>query len=133
MQLSPSSSAALEVVNQLGHLGNFASMLLFFQGIQDFLRDGGVACCDGLQARVHFWLSAGSSISKVSIKDSSNLLNLARLFDHKLPLTTHHSYTTHMSFMLDMCSGGFRRFIGEGAHRHISHAFLLHAAGSGAA
>ncbi len=74
VQLNPSSSAAEEVVNQLGHWGNFAAMCLFFEAIKGCLKDGGL---DGLQARVHIWLSAGGSISQVSIVDSSNLLNLA--------------------------------------------------------
>ena len=74
VQLSPSSLAAEEVVNQLGHRGNFAAMCLFFQGIQSCLRDGGL---DGLQARITFWLSAGGSNSQVRIVDSSNLLYFA--------------------------------------------------------
>ncbi|KAA6422315.1 MAG: hypothetical protein FRX49_07785 [Trebouxia sp. A1-2] len=64
IQLDPSSSAAVEVVNQLGHWGNSDSICLFFQGIQGCLRDGGGTCCDALQARVDFWLSAGRCIAK---------------------------------------------------------------------
>jgi len=76
VQLSPASSAAMEVVNQLGHWGDFASVSLFFQGIQGCLRDGGVACCDGLPERMRFWLSAGASIAQVSIRISSKLFSL---------------------------------------------------------
>ena len=101
VQLYPSSSAAMEVVNQLGHWGNFASMSLFFQSIQGCQRDDGVACCDGLQDRVHFWLSAEDSIAQVSVKmkrnELSSLLNQACLDDHKLPLTRHHLHRTHYS------------------------------------
>ncbi len=93
-QLHPSSSAAVEVVNQLGHWGNFASMCLFFQGIQGCLRDGGVASCDGLEDRLRFWLSAGGCIARVSIKmkcmELSSLQKQACVVGHKLPLTQHH-------------------------------------------
>ena len=75
-QLNPSSSAAVEVVNQLGHWGDFASATLFFQGIQACHKDGGVACCDGLPERMRFWLSARESIAQVSIKISSKLSSL---------------------------------------------------------
>ncbi len=81
MQLSPSSPAAEEVVNQLGHWGNYDSMRLFSQGIQAFVRVGGAACSAGLQAQVDFWLSAKDSLAQVSIKMKctkiSNLLNQA--------------------------------------------------------
>ena len=67
VQLSPSSSAAEEVVNQLGHWGNYDSVVLFFKAIQAFVRGGGVACSDGLQAQVDFWLSARDSLAQVSV------------------------------------------------------------------
>ncbi len=93
MQLSPSSSAAEEVVNQLGHWGNYASMRLFYQSIQALVRGGGAACSEGLQARVKFWLSARASLAQVSVNmkctELLSLLNQACLDDHKLPLTRH--------------------------------------------
>jgi len=101
VQLNPSSSAAEEVVNQLGHWGNFAAMCLFLQNIQGCLRDGGL---DGLQARVNFWLSARDSLAQVSInmkcKQLSSSLNQACLDDHKLPLTCHHLHHTCHSCMI---------------------------------
>ena len=79
VQLSPSSSAAVEVVDQLGHWGNYSSVQLLFQAIQAFLTAGGVACSDGLQARVNFWMSARDSIAQVSVnmefKQLSSSLN----------------------------------------------------------
>ena len=65
-QLDPSSSAAVEVVDQLGHWGDFDSISLFFQGIHGCLRDGGVACFDALEGRMSFWLSSRGCIAHVS-------------------------------------------------------------------
>ncbi|DBA85409.1 TPA: hypothetical protein ACH3X2_006087 [Trebouxia sp. C0005] len=85
-QLDPSSSAAVEVVNQLGHWGNSDSICLFFQGIQGCLRDGGGTCCDALQARVDFWLSAGRCIAKVVNKAPSPKKSGEALIEEMSPL-----------------------------------------------
>lgn len=99
VQLDPSSSAAVEVVDQLGHWGEFADMCLFFQGIQGCLKEGGMACSDGLQARVNFWLSSGGCIAQVSIKKKcavlSKLQKQAWVVDHKLPLVQDHLHHIH--------------------------------------
>jgi len=91
-QLDPASSAAVEVVNQLGHWGNFAAMCLFFQCIQGCLRDSGVACFDALEARMRFWVSSGGCIARVSIKMKcavlSNLHEHACVVDAR-PLTPY--------------------------------------------
>ena len=58
----------MEVVDQLGHWGNYEYVRLFSQCIQAFLRAGGVACSDALQARVEFWMSAKDSIAQVNVK-----------------------------------------------------------------
>ncbi len=114
VQLSPSSSAAEEVVNQLGHWGAYDSVLLFFQGIQVFLRDGGGTCCDGLQARLDFWLSARDSLAQVSVnmkcKKLSSSLNQACLDDHKLPVTRHHSHHLCHSCMTCTAVGSGAKF-----------------------
>ncbi|DBA95050.1 TPA: hypothetical protein ACH3X1_002563 [Trebouxia sp. C0004] len=71
IQLSPSSSAAVEVVDQLGHWGNFNSVCLFFQAVQGCLRDGDGTCCAALEDRLHFWQSAKDSIAAILNKDPS--------------------------------------------------------------
>ncbi|KAL0030445.1 hypothetical protein WJX79_005663 [Trebouxia sp. C0005] len=86
IQLDPSSSAAVEVVNQLGHWGFFDSICLFFQGIQGCLSDGGGTCCDALHARVDFWLSAGRCISKVVNKAPSPKESGEALIEEMSPL-----------------------------------------------
>ncbi|KAA6416785.1 MAG: hypothetical protein FRX49_13235 [Trebouxia sp. A1-2] len=86
IQLDPSSSAAVEVVNQLGQWGNSDSICLFFQGIQGCLRDGGGTCCDALQARVDFWLSAGRCIAKVVNKAPSPKESGEALIEEMSPL-----------------------------------------------
>ncbi|KAL0042394.1 hypothetical protein WJX77_011151 [Trebouxia sp. C0004] len=85
-QLHPSSSAAVEVVNQLGHWGNFASMLHFFKSIQACLRDRGGTCSAGLQDRLHFLMSAGGSIAQVLEKVPSPGLSGEALLADCFPL-----------------------------------------------
>jgi hypothetical protein len=110
-QLDPLSSAAVEVVNQLGHWGNFAAMCFFFQCIQGCLRDSGVACFDALQARMCFWVSSGGCIARVSIKMKHTMLSSVQkqacAVDHKLPVTQDHFYTIYTMYA-DMRSRGPR-------------------------
>ena len=127
-QLSPSSSAAVEVVNQLGHWGDFDCISLFFQGFQGCLRDGGVACSAGLIDRVHFWRSAGRSFAQVSIKMKCkqllSSLNQAGLDDLKLPLACHRLHHTWHSCMTCIAMGvgsGAKFYRAASIARHVMH------------
>ncbi len=128
VQLSSSSSAAEEVVNQLGHWGNYHLMRLFVQGLQAVLRAGGAACSDGLPAQVDFWLSARASLAQVSVNMKCqkllSLFNQACLYDHKLPLARHSSHHTCHSCMICTAMGvssGGKSYYAASIARHVMH------------